>query len=170
MKNKARRRSASIELMNPIGEGMYAEKVADANTRVRAGVGIILRDGLGRILLEKRSDCGRWGLPGGRIEPGESIIEAAIREMKEETGLTVEIACLLGVYSGPSDRIVTYPDDVVQLIDIMLEATMVGGELSCSSESEDLRFFDPAALPSDLVPPAKAPLEDVIKGLRGIIR
>jgi 8-oxo-dGTP pyrophosphatase MutT (NUDIX family) len=151
---------------------MYGRTTADPNTRVRAGVGIILRDDLGRILLEKRSDCGLWGLPGGSIEPGESITEAAVREMKEETGLTVEITRLLGVYSKPADRIVTYPDngDVVQLIDILLEANTISGELSCSSESEDLRFFDPAALPSDLVPPAKAPLGDVLKGLSGIIR
>jgi len=151
---------------------MYARKEADANTRVRTGVAIILRDDLGRILLEKRSDCGLWGLPGGRIEPGESIADAAVREMKEDTGLTVNITRLLGVYSGPADRIVTYPDDggVVQLVDILLEATMVSGKLSCSSESEDLQFFEPAALPNDLVPPAKAPLEDVLKGRSGIIR
>lgn len=151
---------------------MYARKVADANTRVRAGVGIILRDSFGRVLLERRSDCGLWSLPGGGIEPGESIIEAAVREAKEETGFTVKITRLVGVYSGPTDRIVTYPDngDVIQLVDIVLEATMVGGELSCSDESEDLRFFDPGALPRDLVPPAKAPLEDTRKGLTGIIR
>lgn len=99
-------------------------------------------------------------------------MEAAIREMKEETGLTVKITRLLGVYSGPGDRIVSYQDngDVVQLVDVLLEATMIGGELSCSTESEDLRFFDPAALPTELVPPSKAPLEDVRNGLTGIIR
>jgi hypothetical protein len=47
---------------------------------------------------------------------------------------------------------------------------MIGGELSCSSESEYLQFFDPAALPVDLAPPAKAPLEDVLNGRSGIIR
>lgn len=151
---------------------MYARRAADANTVVRAGVGIVLRDDSGRVLLEKRSDCGLWGLPGGRIEAGESIVEAAIREMKEETGLTVKITSLVGAYSEPTDRIVTYPynGDVVHLIDILLEARIVSGKLLRSSESEELRFFDPDALPTDLVPPARAPLEDILQGRVGIIR
>ena len=110
---------------------MFGRQVADANTQVRAGVGIVLRDDLGRVLLEKRSDCGLWGLPGGRIEAGESIVETAVREINEETGLSIRITSLLGVYSGPTDRIVTFPDDgnVVQLIDILLEAKVVSGNL-----------------------------------------
>ena len=113
-----------------------------------------------------------WGLPGGRIEPGESITEAGLREVKEETGLTVEVVKLLGVYSEPTNRIVTYPDngDVVHLVDILLEAKMVSGTLTPSSESEDLQFFDPAALPAELAPPSKAPLEDHLQGLTGIVR
>ena len=101
------------------------------------------------------------------------VAERMYARMKEETGLTVKISRLVGVYSGPADRIVTYPDngDVVQLVDILLEAVLVSGKLSCSSESEDLRFFDPAALPMDLVPPARGPLnEDVIQGRSGMIR
>ncbi len=152
------------------GLAMYARRTADANTRVRVGTGIIARDQRGLILLEKRRDNGLWGLPGGRIEPGESIIEAALREVREETGLTVEITRLLGVYSEPVGRIVTFPDNVVHLVDILLEAKVISGELQCSDESEELRFFDPAALPSDLVPPARAPLQDFLQGIVGSIR
>jgi len=160
-------------LKNRIAQEMYAKKAADANTRVRVGVGVVIRDQRGWILLEKRSDNGMWGLPGGRIEPGEAAAEAAVREAREETGLTVAINRLLRVYSGPADRIVTFPDNVVQLVDILLEATIVSGELtSCSSESEDLRFFDPTALPSEseIVPPTRLPLQDIINGITGIIR
>ena len=142
--------------MNPTVEKMYAKKQADANTHVRVGTGVIITDDRGWILLEKRSDCSAWGFPGGRIEPGESIVESAIREAKEETGLDIEITRLLGVYSEPEGRIVTYLDngDVVHLVDIILEAKIISGELSCSVESEELRFFNPNALPSDIVPPA----------------
>lgn len=158
--------------MNPIAERMYAKKAADANTRVRVGVGVIVLDSRGWILLEKRSDCGMWGLPGGRIEPGESVTEAAVREVKEETGLNVEITRLLGVYSEPESHIVTFLDngDVVHLVDILLEAKIISGELSISSESEALHFFNPTALPSDIVPPALAPLQDFLQGKTGTIR
>lgn len=158
--------------MNPLAEKMYAKREADANTRVRVGVGLIIRDHRGWILLEKRKDCGLWGLPGGKIEPGESAIKAARREAKEETNLSIQVERLLGVYSEPEDRIVMYLDngDVVHLVDILLEASIVSGELSYSAESEDLQFFDPMALPSDIVPPALAPLRDYMTGFGGMIR
>ena len=99
-------------------------------------------------------------------------MEAAVREVKEETGLTITITRLLGVYSEPTDRIVTFPDNVVHLVDIVLEATVVSGELSCSSESETLQFFNPSALPAEsyIVPPARLPLRNVIGKLTGVIR
>jgi 8-oxo-dGTP pyrophosphatase MutT (NUDIX family) len=157
--------------VNPIAEKMYAKKAADANTRVRVGVGVIVLDSRGWILLEKRSDCGIWGLPGGRIEPGESVKAAAVREVYEETGLTVEITKLLGVYSEPESRIVTFLDngDVVHLVDVLLEAKILSGALTISSESEELQFFPPDNLPPDLVPPGVAPLRDFIEGLTGTI-
>jgi len=156
--------------MNSVAQKMYAPRTADVNTQVRMGVGVIVRDSSGRILLEKRSDCGVWGLPGGRIEPGESIRQAAVREVKEETGLMVKITQLLGVYSEPAERIVTFPDNVVHLVDILLEAKIISGELLCSSESEKLQFFNQAALPADLAPPARVPLQDFVKGRIGAIR
>lgn len=158
--------------MNQTAPQMYARKVADANTPVRVGVGVVVRNDNGQVLLERRSDCGWWGLPGGRIEPGESAIEAAIREVKEETGLTIQVIQLLGVYTEPSERIVTYPDngDVVQLVDIVLGATVMSGTLTCSSESLDLQFFELEHLPPEIVPPARVPLEDVAAGRVGVVR
>ena len=156
----------------PDRTGDVPRRVADADTRVRVGVGVVVRDENGRVLLERRSDCGWWGLPGGRIEPGESAIEAAIREMKEETGLTIRVTRLLGVYSEPSERIVTYLDngDVVQLVDIVLEAAVVSGTLTCSSESLELQFFQLEHLPSEIVPPVRVPLEDAAAGRVGVVR
>lgn len=151
---------------------MYSKKFVGPRTQIRAGVAVIIRDGAGRILLEKRSDNGMWGVPGGRIEVGETVKEAALREVREETGLEIEITGLLGIYSDPSERIVTYPSngDECHLIDIFLEASVVSGTLSLSSESEALQFFDPKALPEDLVPPALAPLRDLFSGTLGHLR
>ena len=157
--------------MNPVAEKMYAKRLADVNTVVKVGVGVVIRDQSGRILFEKRRDCGVWGLPGGRVEPGESVMEAAEREIKEETGLCIHVTGLIGVYSDPHERIVTYPDngDVAHLVDVVLDARIASGTLTCSEESEELRFFDPAALPSEVVPPTRRPLPDAAAGLVGII-
>jgi 8-oxo-dGTP pyrophosphatase MutT (NUDIX family) len=118
---------------------MYSNKVIDSHiTHVKVGVGVTILDDRGRILLEKRSDNGTWGLPGGGIEPGESVYETALREVKEETGLDIEITGLVGVYSEPcTGRIVTYPDngDVRHLVDIVLMAKMITSEMTISSES-----------------------------------
>ena len=150
---------------------LYDQNQVDANARVRAGVGLVIRNIDGDILLERRSDNGLWGLPGGRIEPGESILQTALREAKEETGLTIVVTRLLGVYSGPEDRIVTFPDNVVQLVDILLEASIVSGNLVCSSESIELRFFKVGGFPpeTDIVPPARLPLREVVAGACGMI-
>jgi ADP-ribose pyrophosphatase YjhB (NUDIX family) len=158
--------------MNPVAEKMFAKKKADTDTRIRVGVGVFVLDDQGRILLEKRSDCGLWGLAGGRIEPGESAAEAAIREVREETGFSVQITRLIGVYSEPSERIVTYLDngDVVQLVDIILEGRIAGGHMACSFESEEIRFFEAKALPPEIAPPAVSPIRDYLQGLTGVLR
>lgn len=159
--------------MNPIAEKMYGKKVAGPDTEVRAGVAVAIWDHEGRILLERRSDNGMWGLPGGGIDPGESVKEAALREIKEETGLNIEITRFVGVYSEPSEhRIVTYPDngDVRHLVDIILEGKRSSGALTLSKESKELRFFDPSTLPEDIAPPALKPLRDAINKSYGQIR
>jgi ADP-ribose pyrophosphatase YjhB (NUDIX family) len=149
---------------------MYARQTVGDDTHIRVGVGVVVRDQQGRILLEKRSDCGMWGLPGGRIEVGESVTEASLREVWEETGLSVKIVRLLGVYSEPVGHIVTFPDNVVQLLDILLEAEVVSGELTCSRESERLEYFEVGHWPADIVPPASVPLQDVVEGRVGVIK
>ncbi len=160
--------------MHSKAQQMFAQKAANNNTLVRAGVGVFVLDQRGWILLEKRSDCGLWGLPGGRIEPGESVITAALREVKEETGFDVKISKLIGIYSDPEERIVTFLDngDIVHQIDVILEAQISSGEMKCSEESEEIRFFPPNSLPPEftLAPPARTPIDDYLKGRTGIIR
>jgi len=150
---------------------MYGNTVVEG-MRVRVGVGVVVRGTGETILLEKRRDCGWWGLPGGKIEPGESIIDAAVREVLEETGLTVEVTHLIGVYSDPDGRIVTYPDngDVVQLIDVVVGARVLSGRIICSHESEEVRFFSTSQLPAHIVPPARQPLVDAFEGRCGVLR
>ena len=71
--------------------------------------GAIIRDHAGRILLQRRSDYGDWGLPGGGMDAGEQIEETMIREVKEETGLEVSSYELAAIYTGERMKY-TYPD------------------------------------------------------------
>lgn len=77
--------------------------------RILVTGGAIIRDQQGRILLQRRSDYGDWGLPGGGMDAGESIEETMIREVYEETGLEVIQYDLYTVYSGPRMKY-RYPD------------------------------------------------------------
>lgn len=158
--------------MNPIAEKMFAARPVDEKTKIRLGVGVFLLDANRKVLLEKRSDCSLWGLPGGGFDPGESVQEAASREVQEETGFGIRVTRLIGVYSEPADRIVTFLDngDVVHRIDVIIEAEIVSGRLALSHESEELRFFDRTEFPSEICPPAVKPIADYLHGASGVIR
>jgi ADP-ribose pyrophosphatase YjhB (NUDIX family) len=114
------------------------------------GVGVLaLIERDGTLLMEKRSDCGRWGFPGGGIEVEESLEEGLRREVLEETGLVVVHEELFAVFPGPS-RIVRYPDgNVVRLLTFVFMANVEDfGTLRRSEESEELRFFGRDELPA----------------------
>ena len=107
------------------------------------GVGVLaLIERDGKLLMERRSDCGRWGLVGGMVEVEESLEAALRREVFEETGLVVAACEPGGVLTDPS-RIVRYPDgNVVRLVTFVFRAEVEGfGPLRASEESEELRFF-----------------------------
>lgn len=150
---------------------MYGNNATPATT-VKSGVGVIITDETGRVLLERRRDNGMWGLIGGGVDPGESVAQCARREALEESGLTVAITGLVGVYSEAGQgRVVTYPDngDSRHLVDIVLTAKIVSGRLQASDESFEVVFFGPGELPTDVVPPARKPLEDYFAGRTAVI-
>ncbi len=99
-------------------------------------VGAVIKDEQGRLLLIKRGHepgAGLWSLPGGRIEPGETDAEALVREMLEETGLTVEVGRLLGTVQRPWLR-----GDVIDIRDYAV--TVVGGTLRPGDDAADARW------------------------------
>ena len=112
------------------------------------GVGAIIIEA-DRVLLVKRAHPpiqGQWSIPGGVLEVGEMVREAAVREAREETGLIVEPGELLGVY----DRILRDPENRVQyhyvLIDFLCRRT--GGELLAASDAAEVRWFTREELPA----------------------
>ena len=112
------------------------------------GVGAIIIDGP-RVLLVKRAHPplqAQWSIPGGVLEVGELVREAAVREAHEETGLIVEPEDLLGVY----DRVLRDPEERVQyhyvLIDFLCRP--VGGDLLAASDAAEVRWFTREELPA----------------------
>ena len=130
---------------------------------IRPGVSAIILTGEG-VLLQRRSDNGLWGLPGGGVEPGESVSEAVVREVREETGLEVRPTRLVGVYSSPTNhQIVTYPDgNVIHYVSTSFECRIVSGTLACGTESLELGWYDPERLPEGLVPMHRIRIEDAL--------
>ena len=106
--------------------------------RIRLGCSAVIFDEKReKVFLTKRADNGLWCLPSGGMEPGESVEETIIREVWEETGLTVHVLRLVGVYSDP-DALVVYSDDTaVQIVALNFEAEIMGGEPGLSDETSD---------------------------------
>ncbi len=104
----------------------------------------MIRDDEGRLLLIKRGHepgAGLWSLPGGRIEPGETDTEALVREMREETGLTVKVGRRLGSVRRPG-----LGGDVIDISDYA--ATIIAGRLTPGDDAADARWVDTAELES----------------------
>jgi len=125
-------------------------------TEVRVSVSAVVRrrDEPNRILLMQRSDNQHWGLPGGYVEPGESVQCAAQREVREETGFEIELGRLIGVYSDPRMQIVDYGDARrVHAINLCFEA-FAGDQRELGTPDETLAFgfFGIDALPTPFVP------------------
>jgi len=113
--------------------------------------GLLLRGN--QVLLQRRKDNGLWGIPGGSLEPGESLEEAAIRETYEEVGLVIDKLTLFKVYSG-KDQFYTYPNgDQIYDVCVAFLTRDFHGELQAdASEVLELAFFPVDKLPADLNP------------------
>lgn len=100
----------------------------------------VVTDDAGRILLQRRRDNDLWALPGGGMEMEDSLPGTAVREVKEETGLDVEVTGLVGTYTDPK-HVIAYSDgEVRRQFNICFTARITGGTLAISDESTELRF------------------------------
>ena len=132
---------------------------------IMPGVAAFIRDDKGQVLLQRRTDNGQWTLPGGVIEPGEEPADAVVREVWEETGLTVIPQRIIGVYGGP-DWHHFYPNqDEVQLISILFACQIIDGELTITNDNESLEvaFFTPSVMPITIMAHHRIYLEEALK-------
>lgn len=141
-----------------------------ANSLVPAASAVVV-DGDGRILLHRRRDNNQWALPGGVMELGESIRECIIREVGEETGLDVEVVGIVGTYTDPK-HVFAYDDgEVRQEFSICFVARPVGGSLSVSDESHEVRFFRPEEITDlPMVPSIRLRVMDYLSGGIPVVR
>ena len=123
---------------------------------------VILKDG--RFVLIRRKNepfKGLWALPGGFVEAGEKVEDAARREAREETGLDIELLALLGVYSDPKR------DPRGHTVSVVYLAKPAGGELRAADDAEEAALFGALNYP-DLAFDHAIILNDAIDALRGL--
>src|SRR5579859_2794895 len=125
---------------------------APTATSMVPAVNVAVTNDAGELLLVRRSDNDNWSLPGGGVELGESLTEAAVRETREESGIECQVTGLSGIYTNPGHVILyTSNGEVRQEFSIVLTALATGGRLAASSETTEARWVKPGDVASYLM-------------------
>ena len=129
---------------------------------LNAAGALIIRDE--KILFQRRTDNGQWGLIGGLVEINETYEQAALREIREETGLEVKLDHFLGIFHNHS--MVWGNGDAAHVISAMFTASVVSGEPRIDGESYELRFFGKEDIPALFAEDHIAALDAYFSGVR----
>ncbi|PUB25377.1 NUDIX domain-containing protein [Promicromonospora sp. AC04] len=116
----------------------FDDPTAPPVNSVVPSVTVAVRDDVGRLLLIHRTDNDLWALPGGGIDPGETVRQAGVRETEEETGYRVRITGLIGIYTDPRHVIVYSDGEVRAQFSICMRGTVTGGTARTSGESSEV--------------------------------
>ncbi len=124
----------------------YDDPAAPAANSLVVAVAAVVLDDTGRVLMIQRTDNDLWAIPGGAQDVGETTTAAAVREVREETGLDIEITGLVGIYSDPL-HVIAYDDgEVRQEFSICFRARPISGKLAPSNESQHVHWVEPGRL------------------------
>ncbi|WP_054813392.1 NUDIX hydrolase [Nocardia arizonensis] len=119
------------------------DPMAPKANSIKVAVSAVVRDPGGRVLMIHRTDNDLYSIPGGALEAGETVAAAVVREVKEETGIDVEVTGLVGIFSNPQ-HVIAYDDgEVRQEFSICFRAVPTGGELRTSAESKRVEWVTP---------------------------
>jgi ADP-ribose pyrophosphatase YjhB (NUDIX family) len=119
----------------------YDDRSAPEANSLVPSVNVVVSNPAGEVLLIRRSDNDNWAVPGGAIDLGESMVQAAVRETREETGIECEVTGLVGIYTDPRHvMLYTSNGEVRQEFSIVLTARATGGEPTGSEESSEVRW------------------------------
>ena len=135
-----------------------------------SAVAAVITDADGRVLLCQQSQGHRlWGLPGGRIRAAETPMHAAVRDIREETGLETEVVDLVGIYQLTGDTCGEHMPDVLVHV---FRGVISGGEASVNSPGRVswLSWHDPAALPEPMAATTRCAIADAVAGRSGVLR
>jgi ADP-ribose pyrophosphatase YjhB (NUDIX family) len=125
----------------------YDDPAAPKANSMVPSVNVVVVNDAGEILMIRRSDNGNWAVPGGAIDLGESLTQAAARETREETGIECQITGIVGIYTDPKHIILyTSNGEARQEFSILLTATATGGQPTPSDESSEVRWIPPEEL------------------------
>ena len=145
---------------------IYGDRIGKRGVLRVGASSIIFDESRKTILLTKRTDNGRWCLPGGGMDPGESVEEACIREAYEETGLRVKVTRLVGVYTSP-DLVIEYADgNIFHPVSLSFEVKITGGELGLSDETTEVGYFTIEDVKTmDLMDHHRARIQDALQNV-----
>jgi 8-oxo-dGTP pyrophosphatase MutT (NUDIX family) len=133
--------------MSPQRIDYYDSPEAPRATSLVPAVNVIVVNDADEMLLIRRTDNGNWALPGGAIDLGESVAQAAVRETLEESGIDCAITDIVGIYSDPKHIIVyTSNGEARQEFSIVLTARPLAGQPTPSSESSEVRWVPPSEI------------------------
>lgn len=115
-------------------------------------IAVIIFNENGEVLLQRRKDVDQWCIVSGHVEFGETIAEAVLREVLEETGAHASIVRFIGLYSAPASQTYHYKERTVQYVTAYFEARFTGNfdPAFSNNETKELRFFSPEKIPAEL--------------------
>jgi 8-oxo-dGTP pyrophosphatase MutT (NUDIX family) len=133
--------------MTPRRIDYYDDPDAPAATSMVPSANVVVVDDTGALLLIHRTDNDNWALPGGAMDLGESLVDTAVRETREETGIVCEVTGLVGIYTDPKHVIhYTSNDEVRQEFSVVFTARPISGTPTPSSESREVKWVDPSSV------------------------